>query len=77
MQNLVVAVMVVACLLAVLRGAWKQFNSQGAGGCGGCGSASACVRPKDAPCGGTSVPAAVQVIRWHRKGGTVSVSAQK
>ena len=50
MQSTVVALLVLACLAAVLRGIWKQFTAKEGGGCGGCSSAKGCSQAQTTPC---------------------------
>lgn len=50
MQSVVVAVLVLVCLAAVVRGIWKQFTAKESAGCGGCSAARTCSQSASKPC---------------------------
>lgn len=70
MQSVIVAVLVLACLAAVLRGIWRQFAARGSAGCGGCsGAAQGCSQAPKNACPGshqTSSTPALMVRRQTR-----------
>lgn len=68
MQSVIVALLVLACLTAVLRGIWKQFSAKEGGGCGGCSSAKGCSQSKTSPCTTGAVADPVEkTVQWHTR----------
>ena len=68
MQSVIVTLVVLVCLAAVVRSAWRQFSAKEGGGCGGCASAKGCSQPKTSPCATGKTAEPVQAtVQWHTR----------
>jgi len=67
MQTIIVAGVVLVCLAAVLRGAWRQFSAKESAGCGGCSAAQGCSQGPRRSCASTPAKAKVAsaTLQWH------------